>query len=320
LSRYIGSVDQGTTSSRFIVFDRKGDIVALDRKEHAQIYPKPGWVEHDALEIWRNTQSVISGALSKAGLAASDLAAIGITNQRETTLIWDRRSGQPLHNAIVWQDTRTDRLVAEFARRGGKDRLRAKTGLPLATYFSGLKLRWLLDGVPGARAKAEAGDVLFGNIDSWLMWNLTGGVKGGIHVFGHAACIAANVEMSSLFEPIPKLLGILDHAMLHVDLEILVPRKSGIEPSQHTFALVRFEFFLIEKVAARLLGAKEEPIAAFCACRLPFLKKRTERRDARTGPDHYHSQITVLGWTKVFRGLHKDRNGSFGPHPVGQKI
>ncbi|SEE49703.1 glycerol kinase [Rhizobiales bacterium GAS188] len=180
--RYVGSIDQGTTSTRFVVFDRQGEIIAVDQKEHEQIYPKPGWVEHDPLEIWRNTQEVIAGALAKAGLSAGDLVAIGITNQRETTLIWDRKSGRPLHNALVWQDTRTDQLVAQLANEGGQDRLRAKTGLPLATYFSGLKLRWLLDTVPGAQAKAEGGEVLFGNIDSWLAWNLTGGPHGGIHV------------------------------------------------------------------------------------------------------------------------------------------
>ena len=182
MSRYVGSIDQGTTSSRFIVFDRKGDIVALDQREHAQIYPKPGWVEHDAMEIWANTQSVISGALAQNGLKASDLAAVGITNQRETTLIWNRHTGRPLHNALVWMDTRTDQLVARFERDGGKDRLRARTGLPLATYFSGLKLRWLLDSVAGARDAAARGDLLFGTIDTWLAWNLTGGIEGGLHI------------------------------------------------------------------------------------------------------------------------------------------
>jgi glycerol kinase len=182
LPQYVGSIDQGTTSTRFIVFDREGDIVVADQKEHGQLYPKPGWVEHDAVEIWRNTQSVILGAMEKAQLAPGDLNSMGITNQRETTVIWDRKTGVPLHNALVWQDTRTDRLVARFAKEGGQDRLRAKTGLPLATYFSGLKLRWLLDNVAGARAKAKAGDALFGNIDSWLIWNLTGGPNGGLHI------------------------------------------------------------------------------------------------------------------------------------------
>lgn len=182
MANYVGAIDQGTTSSRFIVFDRAGHIVSVAQKEHEQIFPKPGHVEHDPLEIWRNTQGVITEALAKNGLKAQDLAAIGITNQRETTLIWDRRTGLPLHNALVWQDTRVDPIVAEFARDGGPDRLRAQTGLPLASYFSGLKLRWLLDNVPGAREKAAAGDVLFGTIDSWLIWNLTGGTKGGRHI------------------------------------------------------------------------------------------------------------------------------------------
>jgi glycerol kinase len=175
MANYVGAIDQGTTSSRFIVFDRAGSIVSVAQKEHEQIYPKPGYVEHDPIEIWRNTKSVIEEALAKKGLKAQDLAAVGITNQRETTLIWDRHTGKPLHNALVWQDTRVNPIVQEFAQDGGHDRLRDKTGLPLTSYFSGLKLRWLLDNVPGARARAEAGDVLFGTIDSWLIWNLTGG-------------------------------------------------------------------------------------------------------------------------------------------------
>jgi glycerol kinase len=182
MAHYIGAIDQGTTSSRFIVFDKAGTIVSVGQKEHEQIYPKPGHVEHDPLEIWRNTQEVIEQALARKGLKPQDLAAIGITNQRETTLIWDRRTGRPLHNALVWQDTRVDSIVEEFAQDGGHDRLRNKTGLPLASYFSGLKLRWLLDNVPGARDKAQAGDVLFGNIDTWLVWNLTGGINGGCHI------------------------------------------------------------------------------------------------------------------------------------------
>jgi glycerol kinase len=174
MTRYIGAIDQGTTSTRFIVFDAGGTIVSVHQKEHAQIMPQPGWVEHDAAEIWINTRAVIAEALAKRDLAASDLAAIGITNQRETAVLWDKASGHPVHHALVWMDTRTDKLVAELARDGGQDRLRAKTGLPLATYFSGLKLRWLLDRVPGAQARAEAGELLFGTIDSWLAWNLTG--------------------------------------------------------------------------------------------------------------------------------------------------
>ena len=182
MTRYVGAIDQGTTSSRFIVFDRTGTIIAVDQKEHEQIMPRAGWVEHDANEIWRNTGNVITGALAKAGLSPSDLAAVGITNQRETSMVWNRRTGEPIHNAIVWMDTRTDQLVAKFGREGGQDRLRAQTGLPLATYFSGLKLRWLLDTVPGAQAAAVQCDLLFGTLDCWLTWKLTGGSDWGIHV------------------------------------------------------------------------------------------------------------------------------------------
>jgi len=175
MSRYVGAIDQGTTSTRFIVFDRAGNTVALAQKEHRQIYAHPGWVEHDPVEILVNTKAVIGDALASAGLAPADLASVGITNQRETTLLWDRRTGQALHNALVWQDTRVDPMVAEMARDGGQDRFRAQTGLPLASYFSGLKLRWLLDNVPGARARAEAGDLAFGTVDTWLLWHLTSG-------------------------------------------------------------------------------------------------------------------------------------------------
>jgi len=182
MTRYVGAIDQGTTSTRFIVFDRGGNIITSVQMEHRQIFPKPGWVEHDPMEIWQNTQEVAGAALARAGLGATDLAAVGITNQRETTVLWDRRSGKPLHNALVWQDTRVDQLVAQYAKDGGPNRFRAKTGLPLASYFSGLKLQWLLDSVPGARAKAQSGDILFGNIDTWLLWNLTGGSAGGLHL------------------------------------------------------------------------------------------------------------------------------------------
>jgi len=182
MTRYVGAIDQGTTSTRFIVFDRGGNIITSVQMEHRQIFPKPGWVEHDPMEIWQNTQEVAGAALARAGLGATDLAAVGITNQRETTVLWDRRSGKPLHNALVWQDTRVDQLVAQYAKDGGPNRFRAKTGLPLASYFSGLKLQWLLDSVPGARAKAQSGDLFFGNIDTWLLWNLTGGSAGGLHL------------------------------------------------------------------------------------------------------------------------------------------
>jgi len=182
MTKYVGALDQGTTSTRFMIFDHAGAVVAVDQKEHEQIYPKPGWVEHDANEIWTRCQDVIKGALAKAGIKATDLAAVGITNQRETAVVWDRKTGKPVYNAIVWQDTRTADICAALAADGGSDRLRPKTGLPLATYFSGPKIKWILDNVEGARAKAEAGDLLFGNIDTWCIWNLTGGTSGGVHV------------------------------------------------------------------------------------------------------------------------------------------
>jgi len=179
---YIGAIDQGTTSTRFMIFDKAGCVVAAAQKEHEQIYPKPGWVEHNGQEILLRTQEVISEALSQGGLRAADLAAIGITNQRETTIVWERATGKPITNAIVWQDTRVAEDVVRFAGQGGQDRFRAQTGLPLSTYFSGLKLRWILQNVAGAKEKAVAGELLFGNVDTFLVWNLTGGPKGGVHV------------------------------------------------------------------------------------------------------------------------------------------
>jgi glycerol kinase len=174
MGRYILAIDQGTTSTRCILFDAQGMPVAMAQQEHRQIYPRPGWVEHDALEIWENTEGVVRQALAKAGARPAEILAIGITNQRETTVIWERETGHPIYNAIVWQDTRTDALCAELAQEGGQDRFRPQTGLPLATYFSGPKIAWLLEHIPGARARAERGELLFGNIDTWLIWNLCG--------------------------------------------------------------------------------------------------------------------------------------------------
>jgi glycerol kinase len=174
MTKYVASIDQGTTSTRCILFDHSGNIVAVDQKEHRQIYPKPGWVEHDALEIWENTQEVMRGALGKAESNVSDVGAIGVTNQRETTLVWEKRAGRPVYNAIVWQDTRTDTICNELAKVGGQDRFRPTTGLPLATYFSGPKIKWILENVPGVRERAEQGELLFGNMDTWIIWNLTG--------------------------------------------------------------------------------------------------------------------------------------------------
>jgi len=182
MAKYAAAIDQGTTSTRFMVFDHAGKVVGVFQKEHEQIYPKPGWVEHDPMEIWARTQEVIDGTLKQFKIDPKDIAAVGVTNQRETTVVWERATGKPVYNAIVWQDTRTDTICNELAKNGGQDRFRLKVGLPLATYFSGPKIKWILDNVPGVRAKAEKGEVLFGNIDTWVIWNLTGGPNGGIHV------------------------------------------------------------------------------------------------------------------------------------------
>jgi glycerol kinase len=171
---FVGAIDQGTTSTRFVVVDRNGRIVAIDQREHTQIYPRPGWVEHDPTEIWRATAAVVAGGLAAAGITTADLAAVGVTNQRETTVLWDRSTGSPLAPAIVWQDTRTDSLVAELAGDDGADRFRPRCGLPLATYFSGPKVRWLLDHDPAVQAATRSGEAAFGTVDSWLLWHLTG--------------------------------------------------------------------------------------------------------------------------------------------------
>ncbi|KQY23036.1 glycerol kinase [Cellulomonas sp. Root485] len=182
-TKYVLAIDQGTTSSRAIVFDHSGQIVETGQIEHEQIFPRAGWVEHNAEEIWKNVREVVGLALTRANLTYKDLAAVGITNQRETAVVWDRTTGKPVYNAIVWQDTRTQKIAEELgALGGGADRYKAKVGLPLATYFSGPKVKWILDNVEGARAKAEAGDLAFGNTDSWVLWNMTGGVDGGVHV------------------------------------------------------------------------------------------------------------------------------------------
>lgn len=196
MSKLLGALDQGTTSTRFVVMDADGAIIAQAQREHRQICPRPGWVEHDGAEIWRNARTVIEAALEKAELAARQLSAIGVTNQRETTVLWDAQTGAPLHNAIVWMDTRTQAAVDRLAAQGVGDVVRAKTGLPLATYFSALKLAWLLDAIPGARERAAQGAALFGTIDSWIVWNLTGGPGGGRHIID--ATNASRTQLMSL--------------------------------------------------------------------------------------------------------------------------
>lgn len=206
MKQYVAAIDQGTTSTRFIVFDHGGNVIAVDQKEHEQIYPKPSWVEHDALEIWERTQDVIAGVLSQAGISASEIAAIGVTNQRETTVLWDKNTGRPVYNAIVWQDTRTDVICAKLARSGGQDRFRRKTGLPLATYFSGPKIKWVLDHVKGAETKAKKGELLFGNIDTWIIWNLTG--EHVTDVTNASRTMLMNLKTLDWDDEILKLMGI----------------------------------------------------------------------------------------------------------------
>src|SRR6266566_2379945 len=182
MADFVGAVDQGTTSTRFMIFDHSGNEVGIHQLEHGQILPQAGWVEHNPVEIWERTSAVIQTALNSKGLQASDLAALGITNQRETAVVWNRKTGRPYYNAIVWQDTRTDRIVSALDRDGRGGVIRDKAGLPPATYFSGGKIQWLLENVEGLREAAEAGDAVFGNTDTWLLWNLTGGTDGGVHV------------------------------------------------------------------------------------------------------------------------------------------
>ncbi|MDP5226030.1 MULTISPECIES: glycerol kinase GlpK [Arthrobacter] len=236
MSEYVIAIDQGTTSSRAIVFDRKGTIVSSGQMEHAQIFPQAGWVEHDATEIWDNTREVIASALSKANLTRHDIAAVGITNQRETAVVWDRNTGEPVYNAIVWQDTRTQPIVDELAADGGVDRFKEKVGLPLATYFSGTKVKWILDNVEGAREKAEAGDLLFGTTDCWVLWNLTGGVDGGVH--------ATDVTNASrtMFMDLKTLswdLDILDAFGVPASMLPAIKSSSEVYGSVHTSQLLR---------------------------------------------------------------------------------
>jgi glycerol kinase len=216
MTKYVIAVDQGTTSTRAMLFNHSGEVIGAKQQEHAQHYPKPGWVEHDPLEIWSAVQFVIQGVLNEQNLTAEDIAAVGITNQRETTVVWNRETGKPYYPAIVWQDTRTDSICNRLAKDGGQDRFRHITGTPLSTYFSGMKIAWMLDNVPGLRADAKAGKAIFGNIDTWLVWNMTGGPEGGLHltdVTNASRTFLMNIETLDWDE---KMLSVLDipHAML----------------------------------------------------------------------------------------------------------
>jgi glycerol kinase len=210
MPRYVAAVDQGTTSTRFIVFDHAGQVVSLHQLEHQQIYPQPGWVEHDPTEIWERTRQVIRAALAKNGIDPRDIAAIGVTNQRETTIVWDKKTGKPYYNAIVWQCTRTKDICDALAREGGQDRFRARTGLPLATYFSGPKIKWILDNVPGVREAAEKGDALFGTVDTWVIWWLTGGPNGGAHVTDVSNASRTMLMNLETLDWDPEILDIMD--------------------------------------------------------------------------------------------------------------
>ncbi len=245
MAEYIGAIDQGTTSTRFIIFNRAGRIVASRQKEHRQIYPQPGWVEHDPIEIWQNTAELILAALRAAALQPQDLAGIGITNQRETTLLWDRETGKPLHNAVVWQDTRTDQLCRRLAEKGGQDRFRAKTGLPLATYFSGPKVRWLMENDIDAAAALREGRALFGTIDSWILWNLTGGIH-ATDISNASRTLLMNLESLAWDADILKEIGI--------PTEIL-PK---ICSSSEIFGLTRRDGFLKAEIpVAGILGDQQ---------------------------------------------------------------
>lgn len=233
-AKYVAAIDQGTTSTRFMIFDHEGQVIGLHQLEHRQIYPQAGWVEHDPVEVWERTCQVIRGALDKARVRPQDLAAIGVTNQRETTVVWDRKTGKPYYNAIVWQCTRTKDICDALAKDGGQDRFRAKTGLPLATYFSGPKIRWILDNVPGVRAAAERGDALFGNMDTWIIWNLTGGPNGGAHVTdvsNASRTMLMNLETLDWDDEILGILGI-PRAMLPTIRPSSDPALYGATPTE----------------------------------------------------------------------------------------
>jgi glycerol kinase len=211
MDKYVGAVDLGTTSIRFMIFDHQGHIQGMAQKEHRQIFPRPGWVEHDPMEIWTNTCDVIEAALAESGISGNQLEAIGITNQRETTVVWDRHTGKPLYNAIVWQCTRTDAICKELTDVYGQERFRAKTGLPVATYFSGPKMRWMLDNLPEVRAAADRGDALFGTVESWAVWWLTGGPQGGSHVTdvtNASRTLLMNLDSLQWSEEILKVMGV----------------------------------------------------------------------------------------------------------------
>ena len=264
-ARYVLAIDQGTTSSRAIVFDRDGSVVSVGQKEHAQHFPQAGWVEHDALEIWANVRETVAQALARAEINTRALAAVGITNQRETAVVWDKTTGEPVHPAIVWQDTRTQRICDELAGDAGPDRYKEVCGLPLATYFSGPKVAWILDHVSGARERAEAGELAFGTTDSWLLWNITGGVDGGVH-----ATDVTNASRTMLMD-----LGTLawDEGIC-ADMGIPTAMLPAIRSSSEVFGRGRRTGLLIDTPIAGILG--DQQAATFGqACFAPGMAKNT---------------------------------------------
>lgn len=248
MADYVLAIDQGTTSTRAMIFDKKGSVISVGQMEHEQIFPKPGWVEHDPKEIWNNTREVIGQALSKADITRHDIAAVGITNQRETAVVWDKNTGEPVYNAIVWQDTRTQAIVDRLAADGGVERFKQIVGLPLATYFSGTKIVWILENVEGAREKAEAGDLIFGTTDSWVLWNLTGGTDGGVHatdVTNASRTLFMDLETLSWRDDILEVFG--------------VPRSMmpEIRSSSEVYGQVEASSLLRETPVAGILGDQQ---------------------------------------------------------------
>lgn len=263
--KYVLAIDQGTTSSRAILFDHSGRIVSVGQKEHEQIFPRAGWVEHDPIEVWDNVREVVAQALAKGEANSADIAAVGITNQRETTVVWDKNTGQPVYNAIVWQDTRTQAIVEELGGEEGDDKYKAIVGLPLATYFSGPKVKWILDNVEGARERAEAGDLIMGNMDTWVVWNLTGGVNGGVHVTD-----VTNASRTMLMD-----LKTLDwDASIAADMTIPMSMLPAIKSSAEVYGEGRSQGLLAGVPVAGILG--DQQAATFGqACFEPGMAKNT---------------------------------------------
>jgi glycerol kinase len=307
MADYVLAIDQGTTSSRAIIFDRAGSIVSTGQLEHEQIFPKAGWVEHDPAEIWRNTGEVIGQALGRVNLTRHDIAAVGITNQRETAVVWDRRTGEPVYNAIVWQDTRTQSIVDRLAAHGGVERFKAKVGLPLATYFSGTKIVWILENVPGAREKAEAGELLFGTTDTWVLWNLTGGVDGGVH-----ATDVTNASRTMF----------MDLETLQWDDEILaafgVPRSMlpEIRSSSEVYGIANEHSLLRETPIAGILGDQQAATfgqAAFDAGEAKNTYGTGNFLIFNTGEEIVHSKnglLTTVGYKLGDQPVHYALEGS----------